>query len=266
MNKFVIFLLVILFILVGNDYVTNKRLVAAQSTSTKIIKDITPPKISAIKILTFSDNKYRVTWQTDEPTYGKVTYWVKDTSPMSELDARLLSSHSIELGQLLPDIKYNIEVESRDSAGNKTTSEIYSFTTIVDNSAPVISDVVVATNVNNSVVINWKTNKPTKCLVQYKALLMTNPGSDIDNGCISQCTQKYPYQIQSRDRCAKECTNQLKSDAEGYSAPVEEQYDTGHSVLINNFQFNREYIYVIQAEDTNGNKTKYENRLKLNNY
>jgi len=90
-------------------------------------RDTTPPVISDESASDVTDTSATISWITDEPSTSQVEYW---PGSLSELDATLVTSHSVTLTDLTPETTYHYKVKSADAAGNLAVSDEYTFTTL----------------------------------------------------------------------------------------------------------------------------------------
>jgi acyl-CoA thioesterase I len=98
--------------------------------STPAPGDTTPPVITAARANDIQGTSVLITWTTDEPSTSRVFYG-QNTSYGSNTaeDPALLTSHSVRVTGLSPEIKYHCKAQSRDAAGNAADSPDISFTT-----------------------------------------------------------------------------------------------------------------------------------------
>lgn len=91
--------------------------------------DTTPPTIQNVTTLTTS-NTTRLSWSTSESASTKVEYGLTATYGQStQLDATLLTSHSVSLTNLQTSTTYHYRLRSVDAAGNETVTQDAIFTT-----------------------------------------------------------------------------------------------------------------------------------------
>ena len=90
-------------------------------------------------------------------------------------DPSFLLSHEYTISKLEPSGSYSVQVIAEDEFGEKLGSQALSFSTFIDKTPPLISDLKTTTSIlsgkENKVqaIISWKTNKPTTSRVLYEA-------------------------------------------------------------------------------------------------
>ena len=118
--------------------VTGKRVNAFNALSS-----LAPPVISNIQTATTTATSTNIIWSTDELSTSKVAY--STTTPVASTiiyDDTLVTSHSLELSNLIDSTTYYYYTESADEHGNIASSTEQSFTTssiAPDETAPVIT-------------------------------------------------------------------------------------------------------------------------------
>ena len=145
--------------------------------------DITPPKISNVRIVSITQAGATVTWDTDESSDSQVEYCLTGSrcGTNTSLNANKVTSHSVNLSGLTPDTYYYIWAKSRDISGNLGILGYYLFRTLTiappvtptptprlptptpipPVSPPVISDVQMKDITYYSVTVSWDTDRPT---------------------------------------------------------------------------------------------------------
>ena len=101
----------------GNETSEEGRL------TTKGQTDLTPPLISAVKVLSITESSVSVAWTTDEPAtsqvkFGRTSSYGSDTP----LDKVLTTNHLITINGLSPDTEYHFAIKSTDTGGNEVVS------------------------------------------------------------------------------------------------------------------------------------------------
>lgn len=98
--------------------------------------DVTPPKISDIKDINHTssaiDASVKITWKTDEPATGQVSYGTSQTYGKlqpEEPDTDLAKVHEVQLYGLPHNTKIYYKVISRDASGNESSSSDLTFVT-----------------------------------------------------------------------------------------------------------------------------------------
>jgi hypothetical protein len=92
--------------------------------------DETTPVISSVSVSNITETGAAIAWNTNEPATSQVEYGATisygSTTP---LDSTLVTSHSVGLSGLNPDISYHYRVRSKDASANEAISGDYTFTT-----------------------------------------------------------------------------------------------------------------------------------------
>jgi chitodextrinase len=91
--------------------------------------DTTPPAISDVSATGITTNSATIRWKTDEKSDSQVEYW---SSPhaVTPLDPAMVTSHEVQLSNLIPATTYHYKVKSSDASGNLAVSDEYTFTTL----------------------------------------------------------------------------------------------------------------------------------------
>jgi len=93
--------------------------------------NVGPETILDIKIFSVTESGATITWRTDEPSIGKVEYWLTEYSDRAAiLNNQPATYHNHSLKSLQPDTLYHLQIESKGIGGNLTTSSILSIITI----------------------------------------------------------------------------------------------------------------------------------------
>lgn len=163
---------------------SGNRTVTAQgsfTTSASGSADTSAPVISSINVSAVGSTSATVNWSTNENATGRVYYSTAspvNTSTSASVAANAsVSSQSTTLTGLQANTTYYFVVESRDSAGNVSTSGNFTFTTSAsgsaDTSAPVMSAIAIAVT-GNSATISWTTNEAATGKVYYSTTSPVN--------------------------------------------------------------------------------------------
>ena len=154
---------------------------AASSFATQA--DSTPPVIvSAPTVTGVTDTTASIVWDTNEPSNSQVRYadfpgsWF--TYNHTKNTAAMVTHHVVTLTGLEPGLPYYFRAGSTDlegngpnpavTADNNPTNAEFGFTTLADQTDPVITSAPTVTAVTNSTaIISWTTDEPANSLVQY---------------------------------------------------------------------------------------------------
>jgi hypothetical protein len=128
------------------------------STST----DATAPVISGLSVSGVGSSSATISWATNEAATGNVYFGT--STPVGTSTAigttTLSTAHSFTLNGLSAATTYRFFVESKDAAGNRTTTAETSFTTAaLDTTAPVISAVALTKVDATTARIDWNTSE-----------------------------------------------------------------------------------------------------------
>ncbi len=178
--------------------------------------------ISDIEIANISSSSAMITWVTNIPTDGRVTF---GTSPEYESQVSSIYSqaeqHKAKISGLQSGTNYHYQIIATASALT-TNSDNYEFNTLFEpitvEPILVISNVAVEYIATSSATIRWNTNQPAN--------------SHIDYGT----TSGYGLQI------------------------IGETLVQSHSVVLNNLKSATKYNYLIRATNAIGDTTLYENK------
>lgn len=182
---------------------------AANVETTDSIPDITPPVISSVSVAA-TGTSATITWLTNEAATSVVNYGTTAALGSTASDATLVTTHSVTLAGLTSGTTYYFEVGSADAAGNLATDNnnglLYSFTTIVDTTPPVISSVY-ATATDTTATITWLTDEPATSIINYGTT--TALGSTVSDSTLTTthsitltgltASTTYYFEVQSAD-------------------------------------------------------------------
>jgi hypothetical protein len=92
--------------------------------------DGTPPVISGVNEVNITMTGVTITWDTDEPATSQVKYGATASYGNNTAeDSNLVTSHSVNLTDLIPGVEYHYRVISKDSSDNEKISVDCKFTT-----------------------------------------------------------------------------------------------------------------------------------------
>jgi hypothetical protein len=180
------------------------------------VPDTTPPQISGVAAAP-SDTSATVTWNTNEPASGQVTYGISPTLSMSTAEVtNLTTGHELTLTGLLSNTTYVYRAISKDGAGNQATSKKLSFTTLLVDTVPPLISNLAATAAETEATITWDTNEPATGQVTYGiSPTLTMTSTEITNlttgheviltGLLSNTT--YVYRAISKDAAGNPATS-----------------------------------------------------------
>jgi hypothetical protein len=157
----------------GSDRAGNAAAPSAVvSFRTQAAPDTTPPVIiEGPTITSITPTGAVVTWQTNEPSTGMVSYGLTTAFGQTVTDSTLATFHSVTLSGLTPETLYYLKVDATDAAGNgPTVSATVNFKTMAepDTKAPVIVEGPMAINITaTGATIVWRTDEPATSGVSF---------------------------------------------------------------------------------------------------
>ncbi len=125
-----------------------------------------PPVITSVAVSTLAENSAKITWETNESSDSTVDY---ATGPvgltpytMVASDPSMVTSHTVNLANLLPGQTYHFRVRSLDFERNEGVSSDYQFNT-PSGAAPATpaSFTIMTPTEMERVVLNWTSNSET---------------------------------------------------------------------------------------------------------
>jgi hypothetical protein len=141
-----------------------------ESNTLTFTSDVTAPTISDIAVSDIGTSTATISWTTDEPTTGSVSYGTDDTygaSTTAETTATTSHSAVIDTG-LSASGTYHYQITATDEAGNSATSEDATFDTADEAvSAPQISDVMVDVTGTSTATISFSTDVDATGFISY---------------------------------------------------------------------------------------------------
>ncbi|MCX6809222.1 MAG: hypothetical protein NTZ65_00475 [Candidatus Berkelbacteria bacterium] len=187
------------------------------------------PVIAGLHFESTSPSSTKVTWTTNVETTSTLFYGEKGQALKEQTDSNKTKDHSADLSGLSDSTVYDLYVQGSDQFGNTAKSDINSFSTPLDTTPPVISDVTVETSnvgLNRQdkaqIAVGWKTNKLATSQVEYGQGLAGD-------------------QYASRSTDDKTLTN-------------------SHLVIISDLEPNQPYHIRIDSTDKNGNVGRSEDQ------
>lgn len=139
--------------------------------------DFTPPEISEINLIYYTDREAFITFRTDEESEVWVRYGIG--SDLSKTVRRRMRDtyHEIKLDRLAPGTLYSYYISARDEAGNLKETAVFQFRTL--NTPGTRNDPLEIRNIrpltpvdsdlgHNNAVVSWRTNRPATGKVEWK--------------------------------------------------------------------------------------------------
>ena len=133
------------------------------------------PKIENFKIENALDSPrpaFKALWTTNVPTTTILKYAAAGENK-EMVKAKLETSHSVEITDLLDNANYSIIVSGRDSLGNLTQSDAKTFATPKDSRPPKVTDIMIESSGlgteegKSQITVAWKTDEPTSGKVDF---------------------------------------------------------------------------------------------------
>ena len=127
-----------------------------------------PPTISNLATSSITTTSATITWNTDQPSSTRVNYGPTTAYGSFQVDANLVTSHSVTLTGLTAGTGYNFNVVSANSSGGSVTSANGTFSTLTVVSTPPFVGYVAAWGINNSgATVTWSTDVPANTQLAY---------------------------------------------------------------------------------------------------
>ncbi|MBM3118868.1 MAG: redoxin domain-containing protein [Chloroflexi bacterium] len=181
--------------------------------------DTIPPIIQNVSVSNITETSAVVTWETDEPATSQVMVCDPEGGcTWTEPDETLVTTHSVSLSNLKPNIAYKFTATSTDAKENQAIYE-GEFTTLSGAAAtqPLISGVTTSNPTDVSITINWKTDKPATSQVEYGTTVAYGSTTLLDVQLTTshsvtitglKPTTTYHFRVKSKDASGSEATSQ----------------------------------------------------------
>jgi phosphodiesterase/alkaline phosphatase D-like protein len=131
------------------------------------IPDGTPPIIGQVSASSVGTSQATINWTTDEWATSQVEYGTTGAfGSFTQQDSRLTTAHAVILSNLLPGTTYHYRVRSRDGSGQLTVSPEFTFVTLPDFAAPIVSNVSSLVGSINATIM-WQTDEMADGRVEY---------------------------------------------------------------------------------------------------
>lgn len=129
--------------------------------------DQTPPVIANVRSDSLTATTAQIAWETNEASDAQVEFGPSTSYGSTATNlADLVTVHRLTLTGLQEGLTYHYRVKSGDGAGNLSTSEDYTFTTL-DVTPPAISNLTVSGLTPVAALITWNTNEASDAQVEY---------------------------------------------------------------------------------------------------
>ncbi len=121
--------------------------------------DTTAPAIFNVQVINITTSTATIVWDTSESAKSDVDYGMTTGYASGTLsNGSYITHHVFPLTGLSPNTTYHFQVKSRDLASNLATAGDFTFTTLVENVAPVITNVHVVDITDISARVVWTTD------------------------------------------------------------------------------------------------------------
>ncbi len=193
------------------------------SSSDYTFESKAPPQISNIAVESVTENGAVVKFSTNVPTDALVSYIDQGNPANSGTQGKpdLAISHEVELENLESGVAYNLSVIARDEQSNEAKSQVVTFSTGKDDTAPKIDKIKTenALTQNDKVqsIISWTTNEPATTVLSYKERrngeekeIMTEGNSSQTHIVVVTIFKPgtvYYFKVKSKDQSGNESTS-----------------------------------------------------------
>lgn len=181
--------------------------------------DTIPPVISKVEVSSITGTSAVVTWQTDEPATSQVMVCDPGGScTWTELDETLVTTHSVSLSNLKPNIAYKLTATSTDAKENQAIYE-GEFTTLSGavGAQLLVSGVTTSNITDSNATVKWKTDKAASSQVEYGTTGAYGSATPLDSKTVSDHSVTltglkpntlYHFRVKSKDASGSEATSQ----------------------------------------------------------
>lgn len=184
---------------------------------------LTLPVISKIHLDRVGMDSAHVTFESNVPVTDSVKFNPTGTTEFTTIaHDQLRTLHDIALAPLEDEMKYEYVVKIADQYGNIVQSSIQTFETPTDSEAPLIEKIKVEASLSSkdatmaNMIVTWSTNEPSTSKVEYSA-------------------------------------HAGETDEFELATTEDENYGTGHTVVLSNLQAGSVYRFRVVSQDVNGN-------------
>lgn len=210
------------------------------------------PDIFDVVITDLTRYEATINWKSSSPTASELIYInTNDQSQKRLQNPQLTEDHTVELSNLFSGTRYLFTIIVSDDEGSIYESEQYSFTTISNDSPPVVSNIqnktifTDETQNETQTIISWKSDRPAVSYIEYKQGVikddpfefMTEPETDHTTQHIQiidglKPNTVYQFQIISTDQEKKQATS------EPFVILTPKKDVSVFDIIINNFEAN----------------------------
>ena len=201
----------------SSDAANNPATSGDFTFTTAAAPDTTPPVITNVASSNLTTSGATITWTTNEAATSRVEYGTTTGyGAFSALDATLVTSHTVNLSGLATNTVYHYRVLSNDAATNPATSGDFTFQTLADTTAPVITNVAAGSLTATSANITWTTNEQATSRVEYGLTASYGTLTTLDSSLVTAhsvnlsgltASTTYHYRVLSSDAANNPATS-----------------------------------------------------------
>lgn len=172
--------------------------------------DTTPPIISGAPTAVAGDCSATISWTTDEPADGVVSFGPTAVYGSTVSDSAPSLAHAVTLAGLVPGSLYHYSVMSTDPSGNASAASAdATFNTSTAAAPLIVSGPTVSAITSSTARIQWQTDEPADSLVNYglspaHGSTVNDPAFTSDHELIVTGlapTTTYHFAVSSSDAC-----------------------------------------------------------------
>lgn len=131
-----------------------------------ILKIISQPQVTVM-----SPHEVIISWETNLPTFGHITYGIQEQKPVHYATHQDTKIHIISLNHLVPGSRYFYQVQSESADGQKVTSSYASFMTHAKDKKALLPSIIegpaIAIRAADELKIEWKTDRPCQSTIGF---------------------------------------------------------------------------------------------------
>ena len=207
------------FSVTAYDAAGNESGYSTEVSKTVAGADTTAPAISGVYSNNITTTGATVNWTTDEASDTQAQWGATSSLGNSTtLNTQLSTGHSQAITGLSASTTYYYKVLSRDATGNLATSSTYTLTTSAapDTTAPVVSNVVVASVTNDTATVTWTTNEASTSQVNYGLTASYGYTTTLDSNLVTTHSavitglaskSTYDFRVRSKDASGNEAVS-----------------------------------------------------------
>ncbi len=130
------------------------------------VRDMVVPRIRNIQVTNITQTSAVISWETNEPTTGQVSYGVTSSyGNATDYINELSTTHSVTLTGLTAETLYHFQILARDASLNEVTSSDQTFTTLGYDL--MITSLNISNVSTNSAIVSWTTNISASAILEY---------------------------------------------------------------------------------------------------